>query len=367
MKRQKKLSTLLALFFMVFSICSFALELDDKLTLRMLKISNSKKTVLVNRGLEDGLVVGDHAKFFLTQGVIARGVVVKASPTRSVWSLYRIVDPMEIVSDKVMKLKISSAVKITEDKTKSLSLDSEETIASMDDEQDRRASVDSSEFSGISSQDKDEMDSLREEERYSKEATVSSPGKLGEWEIWGMLGLSSYTSEMETSATVTSTNVSSTDFVLGVERYFHRTKRPWGRRVSFSAFLNYSSDVRENAEDTSEKTSMSMTEFGIGGYWHFFSYPTELNKLLIYAGGTLALGLASQTPGHSGEDSSDGSTNFMSIGAGVKYVSTFGLGFRAFGEYFSRGITYRSQEDPLKDVAYSNSGMKLWLGLSYRF
>ena len=97
-----------------------ALEIDEKLTLRFLKVSSTKKTILINRGGEDGLVVGDHAKFFITSGVIARGVVEKVSPSRSVWSLYRVVDSNEITDDKVLNLKISSPVKITSDPTKSL-------------------------------------------------------------------------------------------------------------------------------------------------------------------------------------------------------------------------------------------------------
>ena len=102
------------------STSSFSLEMDEKLTVRVLSLSNSKKTMLVNRGLEDGLVVGDHAKFFLTTGVVARGVVVKASPSRSIWSMYRLVNPQEIESDKVINLKISTPVKLTEDPTKML-------------------------------------------------------------------------------------------------------------------------------------------------------------------------------------------------------------------------------------------------------
>ena len=102
------------------SLESFALDIDEKLTFRVLSLSSTKKTLLMNRGLEDGLVVGDHAKFFLTTGVIARGVVVKASPSRSIWSVYRMVDETQILVDKVLNLKIASPVKVTEDPTKSL-------------------------------------------------------------------------------------------------------------------------------------------------------------------------------------------------------------------------------------------------------
>ena len=68
--------------------------------------------------------MGDHAKFFVTSGVIARGVVEKVSPSRSVWSLYRIVDPAEIIDGKVLNLKIASPVKITEDPSKSVAEES---------------------------------------------------------------------------------------------------------------------------------------------------------------------------------------------------------------------------------------------------
>jgi len=96
-----------------------ALEIDEKLTVRLLRLSASKKTVLLNRGLEDGLVVGDHAKFYLTTGVVARGVVQKVSPTRSIWSVYRIVDGDVIRTDQVLNIKISPPVKLTDDPSQS--------------------------------------------------------------------------------------------------------------------------------------------------------------------------------------------------------------------------------------------------------
>ncbi len=115
-----KKSALLLMSLSLVSANASALDIDEKLTLRLLNVSGTQRTVLVNRGAEDGLVVGDHAKFFITAGVIARGVVEKVSPTRSVWSLYRIVDSNEIVKDKVLNIKISTPAKITDDPTKSL-------------------------------------------------------------------------------------------------------------------------------------------------------------------------------------------------------------------------------------------------------
>ena len=102
------------------SFSSFALEIDEKLTTRFITVSKTKKTVLINRGIEDGLVMGDHARFFLTDGVVARGIVVKLSPVRSIWSLYRLIDPDNIAKNKVVTLKITDRVSLTGDRSKSL-------------------------------------------------------------------------------------------------------------------------------------------------------------------------------------------------------------------------------------------------------
>src|SRR5574343_1885919 len=92
-------------FLMIFPMISFALEIDEKLTIRIIKLSESKKTILVNRGAEDGLVVGDQAKFIDQSGVVARGVVEKVSRTRSVWSIYSVINPSEMVPEKVLNIK----------------------------------------------------------------------------------------------------------------------------------------------------------------------------------------------------------------------------------------------------------------------
>ena len=106
---------------------SLGLEVGERLTVRILKTSQSKKTVLLNRGTEDALVEGDHGKIFLTSGVIARGVAVKVSPTRSIWSLYRIVDREKLFPDKVANLQVTPPAKLTQDPTRSLQKESEST------------------------------------------------------------------------------------------------------------------------------------------------------------------------------------------------------------------------------------------------
>ncbi len=115
-----KIIALLFLSLLLWSTSSFPLAMDQKLSVRVISFSNSKKTILVNRGLKDGLVVGDHAEFFITTVVVARGVVVKASPSRSIWSIYRLVNPQEIENDKVVNLKILIPVKLTEAPAKDL-------------------------------------------------------------------------------------------------------------------------------------------------------------------------------------------------------------------------------------------------------
>jgi len=99
----------------IFASNLWALEVDEKLTARIIRTSETRKTIMVNRGTEDGLVEGDHAKFIVTAGIVARGVCVKVSPTRSVWSIYRLVNADFIVNDSVMTLKMTPPVKITKD------------------------------------------------------------------------------------------------------------------------------------------------------------------------------------------------------------------------------------------------------------
>jgi len=105
---------------LIWSVKGHSLDLDEKLTLRILKLSDTKKTMLINRGSEDGLVAGDHAKFFTTEGVIARGLVEKVSPSRSIWSIYRMVNPEQLIEDTVINLKIATPLKVSTDASKSL-------------------------------------------------------------------------------------------------------------------------------------------------------------------------------------------------------------------------------------------------------
>jgi hypothetical protein len=108
---------------LLFSLSAQALENDKRLVVRLLGLSSSKKTILINRGREEGIKIGDHAKFSNpVNGYFARGTVSRVSPTRSVWSLYRIIKPEALVENTVVTLKAASPVKLTRDESKALGI-----------------------------------------------------------------------------------------------------------------------------------------------------------------------------------------------------------------------------------------------------
>ncbi|MEC7277515.1 MAG: hypothetical protein VXV96_14445 [Bdellovibrionota bacterium] len=96
------------------------LKEDTKFVARILGASDSKRTILVNRGKEHGLGVDQHAKISLPTGIIARAVTVKLSPSRSVWSVYRFFDMEKIEPQRVATFKIASPVRLTSDESKAL-------------------------------------------------------------------------------------------------------------------------------------------------------------------------------------------------------------------------------------------------------
>ncbi len=111
-----------SLFLLISFSSLYSLELDEKLFARILDTSDSKRTILVNKGREHGLVKGDHAKFSTPEGMFGRAVVVKISPSRSVWSIYRPVDESKIVAKMAFVLKIATPIKLTTDESRELGI-----------------------------------------------------------------------------------------------------------------------------------------------------------------------------------------------------------------------------------------------------
>lgn len=373
-----------------------ALEIDEKLTLRFLKVSSTKKTVLVNRGGEDGLVVGDHAKFFITAGVVARGVAEKVSPSRSVWSLYRIVDPNEITQDKVLNLKIATPVKITDDPSKSLK---EEPIPGGTE----TMNVEDNSADGgnddivVSDADKDELKGLGLEEDMSVSSTKSVPAKTTSsskktksapvieesapvyssntsktWEAWGTLYVNSLSGTVESDTTTSSSTAASgstIDFSAGIEKYF-LTSSSFFKEFSLSLFAH--KRTIETGDDV--KSTSDWFEYGVGANYHFYNSAASVNKLIGYGALTAGKGSASvksvsTTGGVATENTTDGTNTFFSVGVGAKYILNNGFGVRAILDYY-----HSSEEFEFDDGAGGTfvstrtlAGPRVQFGLSYRF
>ncbi len=100
----------------------YGLGADSKLTISILGLSSSKHTILINKGSEHKLKKGNHAKFSLPTGMVARGILVKLSPSRSVWSLYRFYKKEKIKKGISLKITISNPIQLTKDETKFLGI-----------------------------------------------------------------------------------------------------------------------------------------------------------------------------------------------------------------------------------------------------
>lgn len=364
----------MAIFLQITSVS--ALEIDEKLTLRFLKVSTSKKTVLINRGGEDGLVVGDHAKFFITAGVVARGIAEKVSPSRSVWSLYRIVDSEEIVEDKVLNLKIATPVKITNDPTRSLK---EEAIPGGDEKMDlETSSVDSSErgseedegeLKDISDKNDDQeiatlklKKSNKKEKRnkitanLEEEKNFSNDNNAQTWEVWGTLAMNSLsgttTGDVTSQASTARTAI---DLSVGLEKYFF-TVNNFLKDLSLSLLIHKLS--MEDSASITSKSKTSLLEYGGAVNYHFYNPPNAFNKLIGF--GTLSFGKGAATL----NDSLKGDTTFVAGGMGLKYILTNGFGVRGVLDYYKTTETYTFENG--SDVG-SLSGARIQLGLSYRF
>lgn len=378
-----------------------ALEIDEKLTLRFLKVSSSQKTVLINRGGEDGLVVGDHAKFFVTAGVVARGVAEKVSPSRSVWSLYRIVDPTEITNDKVLNLKIASPVKITDDPSKSLKDEpipgGTETMS-----MDENASGSGNADIPVTDEDRDELKGLGFDEdveeaevapvKTSKaKAPAKSSAKKGSkstpiieeeiptysgtssksWEGWATMyvnSLSGTTEDGTETGESTAATASTIDFSAGIEKYFFNYNN-FLKNFSVTAFVH----KRTMESGDTIQTTADWFEYGGAVNYHFYNAPNSTNKLIGYATGSFGVGTASlesrvTTNGVETTEPTDGTNSFFSAGVGAKYVLNNGFGVRAVLDYYSSNESYETETDTETITSTRTlSGPRVQFGLSYRF
>lgn len=379
------MKTLLLILLYVFSTSLSALEVDEKLTVRVLRLSASKKTILLNRGLEDGLVVGDHAKFYLTTGVVARALVQKVSPTRSIWSVYRVIDGDVLRADQVLNLKIAAPVKLTDDPSQSFiaqstALDTETGIPLADGANDivgmDLSKDEAGEFAAVAVGDQiPTASSVPVENQTSSSQMIVNSGRglspNRTLEAFGMVHFNalSTTADLGEEGGTTSGSDSSIDFSLGAEKYFNRTSG-FLRDLSIFGYIHSASNKTSSAQGT--EVSTSVLEYGGGFNYHFLAPPLSYHALIAYAGVGFGIGSTEDTITFTDSTVStepqtlSGSSNFFSLGVGAKYYLPNGFGMRAFLDYYRRGESYELEEE---EGEYTKvvSGPRLQLGLSYRF
>lgn len=362
----------LILLILAFPSLSRALEIDEKLTARFLKVSASKKTILLNRGLEDGLVVGDHAKFFLTTGVIARGELVKASPTRSVWSLYRIVDGEQVFPEKVVSIKMSSPLKTTDDPTKVLTPDATDMEVRVARGDDSSLGVESevvAERTDLSPEERDDMSTLSKTPLQKEVVDFSGINYDRTLEVFGMLHFNNFSTSADLGQNGTSTGqLSNIDFSIGIEKYMRYDKRSFLSNFSVAAFL-HNATVQTSSVQGSQINN-SITEYGGQINYHFNRPALSYNSPVFF--GLLSLGVGkatdsvkTDTVATTSEETLNGSAGFYSLGVGAKYFTKEGFGGRAILDYYNRSESYQYEDGD--NYTKTVSGPRFMVGLAYRW
>jgi hypothetical protein len=350
----------IALFFLLlFSALANALEVDEKLTIRILKVSETRKTVMVNRGTEDGLVEGDHAKFVVTAGIVARAVCVKVSPTRSVWSIYRLVNADFIVNDSVMQLKITPAVKITKDETRPLvQEDTPTTVATGDSTNLGIPLADGAQDLAAAELANADLKALED----------TTPTSIVERtaEVFFIGGISGITGNTKQNQGDSFTD-SQSHYHIGIGgEYYAQREREWYSRWSLTGDVSFMRDDAQSYNGVS--VTNETTELNLGTNWHPFKLPSVVGEFipffhLAYGLGTSRSGVRSQ---NSDRVSVSGQTNSFSVGFGYKIYTWKGFGVRALFDYYLRDERY-SKDDAGLQFNKRLTGPRLLLGISYRF
>ena len=336
---------LIILIAIIFSSNVRSLEIDEKLTTRILEVSSTKKTVLLNRGLEDGLIVGDHAKIFLTSGVIARAVAVKASPRRSVWSIYRLVSPDQIVVDKVVNIKGTSPLNITSDPSRTI--------------HPTQTSPDVNALNQLDPEEQEELNSL-DSSSTPADLVIS---KNRTFEAWGMIHLTNLSGNTNSNKQST---LSGLNLSLGAEKYFKPRRKNLLNNISFSIFYHHAQN--RTASVNGDSTGNLAHEFGAGINWHFVSPPLSYHRPIFFVQGTYGVGMVEDTvhPYNLEKTVLEGIDNFFSLGLGLKYFALKGWGVRILGDFYYRNEHY-TIENTNQQESKKLRGMRFMLGLAWRF
>lgn len=360
------MKTLYFLFLLIVT-SAFALEVDEKLTVRITKTSESRKTIMINRGTEDGLIQGDHAKFIVTAGVVARGECVQISPSKSVWSLYRLVNADFVVNDAVMTIKITPPVKTTKDETKTIVEEDTPTFASGDASKLGIPLAEGAEDLAqgvVAGADATELAALQ------SSTPIIIPEK--DMEVFGIINISglSANSKINSGTDSFTTTQSYHHIALGGELY-PQNERQWYSHISLVGSLNLMR-LNNQAYNGSSSTN-DLTELAFGLNWH----PTKLASVTMdyipffhisINTGTVS---SSYKPGKEGNGIStellaSGMTQGFSFGFGYKYYLASGLSARVLLDYYQRTENYK-EDDQTNQFNKIVAGPRFMIGLGYRF
>ncbi len=346
---------------------ALALEVDEKLTVRIVKTSESKKTVMLNRGTEDGLVEGDHAKFIVTAGIVARGVVVRVSPTRSVWSIYRLVNADFITNDSVMSIKITPAVKMTKDESQALVQEDIPTQVSGDPAKLGIPLADGAMDLANSTDAQVSADDLKAIEGNDIPSSIVEKNT----EIYGFINISGLTANTKTDTGDQNYSNSQSFHHIGIGgEYYPRKEREWYSKFSLIGEVAL---MRENSQAYSGvSVENDLTEFAVGTNWHPTTLPSVANELIPYFHASFNVGTVKSAYKKGTNTSSpeemdaNGATSGFSIGGGYKFYTFKGFGMRFLFDYYMRQEKYK--EDILFNVHNKKvSGPRFMMALAYRF
>jgi hypothetical protein len=358
---------LLALILLI-SSSAYALEVDEKLTVRILRTSETRKTVMVNRGTEDGLVEGDHAKFIVTAGIVARGVCVKVSPARSVWSIYRLINADFLVNDSVMSIKITPPVKITKDDTKNLVQEDVPTTVSAGDG--RALGIPLAEGAEDLDKNLPMKDDSSDLNSLSDQEVAIIPEK--DVEIFSFISISGLTANTKTDTGSSSFNNSQSYHYIGLGgELYPQNERQWYSRFSLIASLNV---MRLNNQTYNGAGSTNdVTEFSFGTNWHPTSLPSKIMTFIPYLHASFNMGSVRSTSKSGNLNSSgnittsaNGGTQGFSLGFGYKFFTAKGYGARFIVDYYMRTERYGNDDSNIKFNKIVG-GPRFMIGLGYRF
>ncbi len=362
------MKTILIILFCLSGVAQ-ALEIDEKLTVRVVKTSESRKTIMVNRGTEDGLVEGDHAKFIVTAGIVARAVCVRVSPTRSVWSVYRLVNADFILNDSVMSLKISAPVKITKDESQALVQEDTPTKVSGDATTLGIPLADGAQDINVADEKLSQADL-----KSLEESNVASSLVEQNMEVFSVLNISGLTANSKSGAGGKSyTNSQAFHHIgLGGEFYSQR-EREWFSKFSLLASVDL---MRENNQAYNGAGSTNdITEFSFGTNWHPFKMPSLTGDFIPFFHASFHFGMVKSSFNSGAENtvtpqkiSASGATLGGALGFGYKFYTHKGYGARILLDYYWRAEEYKTDNsDPGNTHSKTVAGPRLMLGLSYRF